>query len=762
MAVLEIVTQIDAAGHELPKLEQILESVGKEIKGVGFEFVAIQLVNKEEKTIETVYGQGLTPHWFTIAKHTIQGDPELWDIQADIVMHRPPRIEIIAGHDRRFDAYIFKKFGHDQQVRLFAPIILLPSEVTWESLRWDQLKEISANVDDPSDGDRRIVLQICKEDWARAEKFQSQVIGTIEAGFYDPSREICPSVAQRAAMIAGQRAWDIFRALLENVFWVIAKGTKRLVGADNVSLYFARDESKTDSESVHYVYEACEGRRFGTSITPNGLGQQSLKKRKTLVIPDKERGEDEQSLREVERAAYDAGIRALAVIPILVSEETDQLFAMSDEEALNVEKEGLLYVAFSEPHWFSPDEITSLELLRDRAIAEIRYAAHHGKTRDRARRLSNMNRIAQSLAANPTSNSMLAEIAGASLNVLAADVVSVYEYDEQKNRLVSDRPATAGRLIKPDLVTSRAFDSISAPAQLLRTGKNRYANDVLSDPILARQGTEGFERSFVARERVQSAAGVLLRGGTLALRGKPKDEILGLMFINFRSPHCFAAEDLRIIETLASTAAVAIGNQRRRGFRTAERWEKVVRTTVEAISREAPDEIARAIIERIDGSIDERVDRRLASRRFDNFDGTVTVSICNSEGNELTTKPIEDKDYLPGRGTYLSAPSQLCQVIVRLIAAERNSSGIFKKRLVIKDGNVAESVTFDVAPESNNIIFDPPRAATTLNANDGSSLLSFYFTTPHEDGKYDIMVEIGQRNRLVQVIPALVTVDSSA
>ena len=158
--LLESIREIENAKSALLKLDHLLENIGNTIaNSLGFDFVAIQLINKEHQTIETVYGTGASAAWAGLAIHTTKGDPELWDIQAHIVMNNPPRIEIIAGRDRRFDDYLFNKFGHKGQSRIFAPIILTPSEIKLETLHWDVLDELSPNVDEPSADDRRTVYR---------------------------------------------------------------------------------------------------------------------------------------------------------------------------------------------------------------------------------------------------------------------------------------------------------------------------------------------------------------------------------------------------------------------------------------------------------------------------------------------------------------------------------------------------------------------------------------------------------------------------
>lgn len=561
---------LDNSIQELLRLEETVDNLSREIQECSyppFDFVAIQIKNREEQTIETVHGSGLSSDWVGLAKHTIQGDPELLDIQADIVMSNPPRIEIISGRDDRFDNYIFTKFNHLDKLRVFVPIILAPAEVNLEDFRWNVLEHLSPNVkkDRDKQNDRRTVLAVSAADWGQ----QSEVIGTVEAGFdnssrKDPQREIPRWLAIRTATIAGKRASDLHRASLENVFRTIARCAMRMISADAASLHFARIDNVRDTKFAHYTYEAWEGRRFDSITSPrsNGLGQQALQKRKALFVPDKELGQDEQYLREFHREAYDAGMRAEAAIPIFFSEESDVLYADADGEARKPEKQGLLYVRFDKPHHFTRGEIAWLELLAARAIEAIRQATYYTRERERARRLANIQSIAASLAQHPASPFLLQEIAGAALNILAADIVSVYEYDQQKKRLISGRPTTAGRLIEPDLVTADV-DEISAPALLLKSPENIYADDAEHNSILAAKRNSGqFARSFVARERIKSTAALILTGGTSEERGEPNNEILGLMFVNYRSSHHFTVEDRRVAETLASTAAIAIRNGR--------------------------------------------------------------------------------------------------------------------------------------------------------------------------------------------------------
>jgi GAF domain-containing protein len=331
-----------------------------------------------------------------------------------------------------------------------------------------------------------------------------------------------------------------------------------MIRADAASMHFAQVGNETDTKLVHYIYEVCEGRRFFMGPTSNALGQQALQRRQALFVPDRKLGRDAQHFRQLYPELYERGMRATAAIPIFFRDESEGLYQELDGDTREVEKNGLLCIGFAKQHFFTKDEVDWLEWFAGRAVEAIHYATNYTKTRDRARLLANIHGIARSLADDPASLSLLDEIAGTALNILAADLVSVYEYYQRENRFLFGRPTIAGRLIEPDLVMP-VVDELSAPALLLRTRENIYADDVVSNAIVA---AEPNSMSFVARERVKSAAAVILRGGALEDYENPQEEIFGLMYVNYRRRHRFTTEERRVIETLASSAAIAIRNRR--------------------------------------------------------------------------------------------------------------------------------------------------------------------------------------------------------
>ena len=122
-SILKAVQKIQKATVKLAKQDETLQEICNEIKNSesqkGCDFVAIQLIQRDQNVIGIVSGT----NWSGIAKHYLDVDPKLRDIQADIV--KTGQMEIIAGWDARFDEWIYKKYEHFRLARIFMPIIIV-------------------------------------------------------------------------------------------------------------------------------------------------------------------------------------------------------------------------------------------------------------------------------------------------------------------------------------------------------------------------------------------------------------------------------------------------------------------------------------------------------------------------------------------------------------------------------------------------------------------------------------------------------------
>ena len=92
---------------------------------LGYEYVNISLVSKELDQIKTKYLKGLPKGDVEIFKKMAVHSLQSSDIQAEIVKHK--KIEVPLQYDKRFDQNIYKRFGQENIIRIFIPM-LTPSD----------------------------------------------------------------------------------------------------------------------------------------------------------------------------------------------------------------------------------------------------------------------------------------------------------------------------------------------------------------------------------------------------------------------------------------------------------------------------------------------------------------------------------------------------------------------------------------------------------------------------------------------------------
>lgn len=175
-------------------------------------------------------------------------------------------------------------------------------------------------------------------------------------------------------------------------------------------------------------------------------------------------------------------------------------------------------------------------------------------TIDRTRLLNALLEIGELVSGFSGLNNILIGIAQAALNILQTDIVTLYEYNQNTLDFVVP-PVTVGEIREPQLLHTKVFRN-EAPWKIVDRGISHFAPDVESDEIMIEDGhLPIFERSqhFVQREGIKSAAGLLL---------KAQDQVVGVMFISYRTPHSFAEDERAVIQIFADTAAIAILNTR--------------------------------------------------------------------------------------------------------------------------------------------------------------------------------------------------------
>ena len=147
---------------------------------------------------------------------------------------------------------------------------------------------------------------------------------------------------------------------------------------------------------------------------------------------------------------------------------------------------------------------------------------------------------------------VLKKVAKNALLTLDADNVTLYQYQMDKGTIVV--PPVAGGCFRALSSLRYEISQGDILSQLIENGESFFEPDVTSHPILGKSREDGNPR-FAVREGIRSCA-------ALILKLEESKEVVGLLFVNFRSPHYFSVEERRVMYALARSAGLAIRTAR--------------------------------------------------------------------------------------------------------------------------------------------------------------------------------------------------------
>lgn len=196
----------------------------------------------------------------------------------------------------------------------------------------------------------------------------------------------------------------------------------------------------------------------------------------------------------------------------------------------------------------------------ERTLVE-NLAAQVAATEQLVADMTEINRISHLINTElrPLSGQNLAEVlvgvANSARSVLGADLVDVYEYHAAENRYVLP-PTTTGELQGEKVIKTEVYEDDTL-VQVVQSHQAKYYAEAQAETLLTRPFTverpEQPQQRFVVREKILSSAAIPL---------ETAGEVVGVMFINFRTKQEFRLEQRNAIELYATQAAFAISSAR--------------------------------------------------------------------------------------------------------------------------------------------------------------------------------------------------------
>jgi GAF domain-containing protein/anti-sigma regulatory factor (Ser/Thr protein kinase) len=221
---------------------------------------------------------------------------------------------------------------------------------------------------------------------------------------------------------------------------------------------------------------------------------------------------------------------------------------------------GILYVNFRQAHRWTKDELATIKPFVDQAAMTIQH------TRLQQRRSDALQGIIQTghdITSALDRRSILERIVVTAKVSLGADIITLHPYDQTTGEFGAEYVRM--KLGAPDIAEWTARSSKTAE-KILESKEARFSDNSPSDPVLG--------SDFVRNQRIVASAGLPLIVGR---------ETVGIMFVNYCSPHHFSGEERDIIRMLANEAALAMHNARL--FDRIERGQQRLQTVVDMSRR---------------------------------------------------------------------------------------------------------------------------------------------------------------------------------
>jgi GAF domain-containing protein len=204
---------------------------------------------------------------------------------------------------------------------------------------------------------------------------------------------------------------------------------------------------------------------------------------------------------------------------------------------------GVLSIQHPQPNAYTQEDLSILQLL----APHITLALHNIRLYNS---LDQLNKTGQLLTQQLDSEQALQATVEKIRDATKADIVVLYPYDPTLRRFVLP-PIMAGTLLASTIQAMSLNQPNDTITLMLQREEPIFARDSASFYTKLHSNLHTWKGSFGQSEKVRSIASVPLQVA---------DELVGVLFVNFRQPQHFDATQKLFIDGLAHYAAVAIKN----------------------------------------------------------------------------------------------------------------------------------------------------------------------------------------------------------
>ncbi len=205
---------------------------------------------------------------------------------------------------------------------------------------------------------------------------------------------------------------------------------------------------------------------------------------------------------------------------------------------------GVMSVQSYEPNNYSKEQIQTLEIIASQATSAIENARLYEETRHRAEEMTLLYEISLQLSTNLDLNHVLRNLLDKCKQILPMDTFYVALYDESKHTIYHPLFFDNGEF--KTIATRDIRLSPGLAGEIITQGKSLYLPNT-TNPEIARK----YQIIHIGGNPTRCYVGIPMI---------VRDKVMGVISMQTYEPNSYTPEQIRLIETIATQAAIAIEN----------------------------------------------------------------------------------------------------------------------------------------------------------------------------------------------------------